>query len=101
MIEQLTYHNRYCLQSGQMVCVVRCRACRKTRCFAKSRTALNTQTQLFNSYYSPCRVHWLIKGSDAGTSDGVNQSQPDVAGTANLQRRRYFKNQLGGYRYNG
>ena len=35
---------------------------RKTRGFAKCRTALNTQTQLFKSYYNLCRVSGTLKG---------------------------------------
>jgi transposase-like protein len=35
---------------------------RKTRSFAKCRTALDTQTQLFKSYYNLCRKHGTLKG---------------------------------------
>ena len=35
---------------------------RKTRSFAKCRTALNTQTQFFKSYYNLCRKHGSLKG---------------------------------------
>jgi transposase-like protein len=46
---------------------------RKTRSFAKCRTALDTQTQLFKSYYNLCRKHSTLKGKtpaqDAGLSD--------------------------------
>lgn len=34
---------------------------RKTRSFAKCRTALDTQTQLFKSYYNLCRQHSTLK----------------------------------------
>jgi hypothetical protein len=33
---------------------------RKTRSFAKRRTALDTQTQLFKSYYNLCRKHGTL-----------------------------------------
>jgi IS1 family transposase len=35
---------------------------RKTRSFAKCRTALDTQTQLFKGYYNLCRKHGTLKG---------------------------------------
>ena len=35
---------------------------RKTRSFAKCRRSLNTQTQLFKSYYNLCRKHGTLKG---------------------------------------
>lgn len=35
---------------------------RKTRSFAKCRTALDTKTQLFKSYYNLCRKHGTLKG---------------------------------------
>lgn len=46
---------------------------RKTRAFAKVRTALDTQAQLFKSYYNLCRKHGTLKGQTpvqaAGLSD--------------------------------
>jgi hypothetical protein len=46
---------------------------RKTRSFAKCRTALDTQTQLFKIYYNLCRKHGSLKGKtpaqDAGLTD--------------------------------
>jgi transposase-like protein/IS1 family transposase len=46
---------------------------RKTRSFAKRRTTLDTQTQLFKSYYNLCRKHGTLKAKTpaqvAGLSD--------------------------------
>ena len=44
---------------------------RKTRCFAKCRTALNTQTQFFKSYYNLCRVHGSLKGKTPAQAAGL------------------------------
>jgi len=71
---------------------------RKTRSFAKRRTALDTQTQLFKSYYNLCRKHGALKGKTPGNvtrvsarsaglkvsdESGVNQTKSDGAGCAN------------------
>jgi hypothetical protein len=44
---------------------------RKTRSFAKCRTALDTQTQLFKSYYNLCRKHGSLKGKTPAQAAGV------------------------------
>lgn len=44
---------------------------RKTRCFAKCRTALETQTQLFKSYYNLCRKHGTLKGKTPAQAAGL------------------------------
>jgi hypothetical protein len=45
---------------------------RKTRSFAKCRTALNTQTQLFKSYYNLCRKHSTLKGETPAQAAGLS-----------------------------
>lgn len=44
---------------------------RKTRSFAKCRTALDTQTQLFKSYYNLCRHHSTLKGRTPAQAAGL------------------------------
>lgn len=44
---------------------------RKTRSFAKCRTALDTQTQLFKSYYNLCRKHGTLKGRTPAQAAGL------------------------------
>ncbi len=58
---------------------------RKTRSFAKCRTALDTQTQLFKSYYNLCRKHGSLKGQDASASSWLDRSSVVAQRTANLQ----------------
>jgi IS1 family transposase len=45
---------------------------RKTRSFAKCRTALDTQTQLFKSYYNLCRKHGTLKGKTPAQAAGLS-----------------------------
>lgn len=45
---------------------------RKTRSFAKRRTALDTQTQLFKSYYNLCRKHSSLKGQTPAQTAGLS-----------------------------
>jgi hypothetical protein len=45
---------------------------RKTRSFAKYRTALDTQTQLFKSYYNLCRKHDALKGKTPAQAAGLS-----------------------------
>src|SRR5262249_55671050 len=45
---------------------------RKTRSFAKYRTALDTQTQLFKSYYNLCRKHGALKGRTPAQAAGLS-----------------------------
>jgi hypothetical protein len=45
---------------------------RKTRSFAKCRTALDTQTQLFKSYYNLCRKHGTLKGKTPSQAAGLS-----------------------------
>ena len=45
---------------------------RKTRSFAKCRTALDTQTQLFKSYYNLCRKHGTLKGRTPAQAAGLS-----------------------------
>lgn len=44
---------------------------RKTRSFAKLRTSLDTQTQLFKSYYNLCRKHGTLKGKTPAQAAGL------------------------------
>jgi hypothetical protein len=44
---------------------------RKTRSFAKSRTALETQTQLFKGYYNLCREHGTLKSRTPAQAAGL------------------------------
>jgi len=44
---------------------------RKTRSFAKCRTALETQVQLFKSYYNLCRPHGTLKGKTPAEAAGL------------------------------
>jgi hypothetical protein len=44
---------------------------RKTRSFAKRRTALDTQTQLFKSHYNLCRKHGALKGKTPAQAAGL------------------------------
>jgi hypothetical protein len=44
---------------------------RKTRSFAKCRTALERQTQLFKSYYNLCRQHGTLKGKTPAQAAGL------------------------------
>jgi hypothetical protein len=44
---------------------------RKARSFAKCRTALDTQTQLFKSYYTRCLKHGSLKGKTPAQSAGL------------------------------
>jgi IS1 family transposase/transposase-like protein len=44
---------------------------RKTRSFAKCRTALDTQTQVFKSYYNLCRQHGTLKGKTPAQAAGL------------------------------
>ena len=44
---------------------------RKTRSFAKCRTSLDTQTQLFKSYYNLCRKHSTLKGQTPAQAAGL------------------------------
>jgi len=46
---------------------------RKTRSFAKCRRALDTQTQLFKSYYNLCRKHSTLKGKTPAQSAGLTE----------------------------
>lgn len=46
---------------------------RKTRSFAKCRTALDTQTQLFKSYYNLCRKHGSLKGKTPAQAAGLTE----------------------------
>jgi IS1 family transposase/transposase-like protein len=48
---------------------------RKTRSFAKCRTALETQTQLFKSYYNLCRRHGTLKGKTPAQAAGLTDHQ--------------------------
>lgn len=45
---------------------------RKTRSFAKCRTALDTQMQLFKSYYNLCRKHGTLKGKTPAQAAGLS-----------------------------
>jgi transposase-like protein/IS1 family transposase len=45
---------------------------RKTRGFAKRRTALDAQTQLFKSYYNLCRKHGTLKGKTPAQAAGLS-----------------------------
>jgi transposase-like protein len=45
---------------------------RKTRSFAKRRTTLDTQTQLFKSYYNLCRKHGTLKGKTPAEAAGLS-----------------------------
>jgi hypothetical protein len=45
---------------------------RKTRSLAKCRTALDTQTQLFKSYYNLCRRHGTLKGKTPAQAAGLS-----------------------------
>ena len=45
---------------------------RKTRSFAKRRTTLDTQTQLFKSYYNLCRKHGTLKGKTPAQAAGLS-----------------------------
>jgi transposase-like protein len=45
---------------------------RKTRSFAKRRTALDAQTQLFKSYYNLCRKHGTLKGKTPAQAAGLS-----------------------------
>jgi IS1 family transposase len=45
---------------------------RKTRSFAKCRRALDTQTQLFKSYYNLCRKHGTLKGRTPAQAAGLS-----------------------------
>jgi hypothetical protein len=44
---------------------------RKTHSFAKCRTALDTQTQLFKSYYNLCRKHGSLKYKTPAQASGL------------------------------
>jgi hypothetical protein len=44
---------------------------RKTRSFAKRRTALDTQVQFFKSYYNLCREHGALKGQTPAQAAGL------------------------------
>jgi transposase-like protein/IS1 family transposase len=44
---------------------------RRTRSFAKRRTALETQVQLFKSYYNLCRAHGTLKGKAPAQAAGL------------------------------
>jgi|SRR5215204_524202 len=48
---------------------------RKTRSFAKRRTALDRQTQLFKSYYNLCRLHGTLKGKTPAQAAGLTNHQ--------------------------
>jgi transposase-like protein/IS1 family transposase len=45
---------------------------RKTRSFAKRRTTLDTQTQLFKSYYNLCRKHGTLKAKTPAQAAGLS-----------------------------
>jgi hypothetical protein len=45
---------------------------RKTRGFAKCRTALDTQTRLSKSYYNLCRKHGMLKGKAPAQAAGLS-----------------------------
>lgn len=45
---------------------------RKTRSFAKRRTALDMQTQLFKSYYNLCRKHGTLEGKTPAQAAGLS-----------------------------
>jgi IS1 family transposase len=45
---------------------------RRTRAFAKCRTALDTQAQLFKSYYNLCRKHGTLKGQTPAQAAGLS-----------------------------
>src|SRR5262249_6514185 len=45
---------------------------RKTRSFAKCRTALDTQTRLFKCYYNLCRKHGTLKGKTPAQAAGLS-----------------------------
>jgi transposase-like protein len=45
---------------------------RKTRSFAKRRTTLDTQAQLFKSYYNLCRKHGTLKGKTPAQAAGLS-----------------------------
>jgi hypothetical protein len=45
---------------------------RKTRSFAKRRTAIDTQAQLFKSYYNLCRKHGTLKGKTPAQAAGLS-----------------------------
>jgi IS1 family transposase len=45
---------------------------RKTRSFAMCRTAIDTQTQLFKSYYNLCRKHGTLKGKAPAQAAGLS-----------------------------
>jgi hypothetical protein len=57
---------------------------RKPRSFAKCRVALDTQTQLFKSYYNLCRRHGSLKG----------KTPAHVAGSAGLIDHRWTLREL-------
>jgi hypothetical protein len=45
---------------------------RKTRSFAKCRTALDTRTLLFKNYYNLCRKHSTLKGKTPAQPAGLS-----------------------------
>jgi hypothetical protein len=67
----------------------------KTRSFAECRTALDTQTQLFKSYYNLCRKHGALKGKTPAQAAGLLRPPADAQGIANLQCCNYFKDHIG------
>jgi hypothetical protein len=46
---------------------------RKTRSFAKCRTALETQTHFFKGYYNLCRPHGTLKGITPAQAAGLTE----------------------------
>ncbi len=48
---------------------------RKTRSFAKRRTAIDTHAQLFKSYYNLCRKHGSLKGKTPAQAAGLTDHQ--------------------------
>src|SRR5262249_45734374 len=48
---------------------------RKTRAFAKCRSALDKQTQFFKSYYNLCRKHGTLKGKTSAQAASLSVQQ--------------------------
>jgi hypothetical protein len=68
---------------------------RKRRALAKRRTALDTQAQLFKSYYNLCRKHGTLKGKTPAQAAHPERPLLDAQRITNLQRGNYFKNPVG------
>ena len=65
---------------------------RKTRSFAKCRTSLNTQAQLFKSYYNLCRKHGTLKGKTPARAASLTEQAWTLFGlpTSSVVMRRFL-----------